>query len=213
MRNFAYFCNNGLDSYVCTRIYMFFTKYEYFMYFLVSRFFTRFFASSGPVHILCFAGSMIGPVPITLCITHQGTCRHGVVARWSIMAKVAWRTKAQFNSRVARIGNPTYGERSMSAHPHTKGRRALQAWASAILVRQGTTIGWMGVRTRHIKEAGDDQGKWALDVTWQSKQVARRISRLERAWTSTSSGKWTGKGTSTKRIGALARPVSVEGHV
>ena len=30
-------------------IYMFFTKYEYFMYFLVSRFFTRFFAGSGPV--------------------------------------------------------------------------------------------------------------------------------------------------------------------
>ena len=47
-------------------IYMFFTKYEYFMYFLVSRFFTRFFAGSGPVHILGFAGSMTGPVPITL---------------------------------------------------------------------------------------------------------------------------------------------------
>ena len=44
MRNFAYFCINGLDSYVCTWIYMFFTKYEYFMYFLVSRFFTRFFS-------------------------------------------------------------------------------------------------------------------------------------------------------------------------
>ena len=71
----------------------------------------------------------------------------------------------------------------------------------------------MGIRIRHIKEAGDDQGKWALDVTWQSKQVARSISRLERAWTSTSSGKWTGKGTSTKKIGVLARPVSVEGHV
>ena len=71
----------------------------------------------------------------------------------------------------------------------------------------------MGVQTRHIKEAGDDQGKWALDVTWQSKQVARSISWLERAWTSMSSGKWTDKGMSTKRIGALARPVSVEGHV
>ena len=40
----------------------FFTKYEYFMYFLVN----RFFAGSGPVHILGFAGSMTGPVPITL---------------------------------------------------------------------------------------------------------------------------------------------------
>ena len=47
-------------------LYMFFTKYEYFMYFLVNRFFTRFFAGSGPVHILGFAGSMTGPVPITL---------------------------------------------------------------------------------------------------------------------------------------------------
>ena len=46
-------------------IYMFFTKYEYFMYFLVS----WFFADSGPVHILGFADSMTGPVPITLvCI-------------------------------------------------------------------------------------------------------------------------------------------------
>ena len=45
-------------------IYMFLTKYEYFMYFLVSRFFTRIFADSGPVHILGFAGSMIGPVHI-----------------------------------------------------------------------------------------------------------------------------------------------------
>ena len=48
----------------------FFTKYEYFMYFLVNRFFTRFFVSSGPVsvpvHILGFTGSMIGRVPITL---------------------------------------------------------------------------------------------------------------------------------------------------
>ena len=44
-------------EYIC-----FFTKYEYFMYFLVSRFFT----GSGPVHILGFTGSMIGPVPITL---------------------------------------------------------------------------------------------------------------------------------------------------
>ena len=33
-------------EYIC-----FFTKYEYFMYFLVSRFFTRFFAGSGLVHI------------------------------------------------------------------------------------------------------------------------------------------------------------------
>ena len=52
-------------EYIC-----FFTKYEYFMYFLVSRFFTRFFAGSGPVsgpvHILGFIGSMTGPVPITL---------------------------------------------------------------------------------------------------------------------------------------------------
>ena len=48
-------------EYIC-----FFTKYEYFMYFLVSRFFTRFFAGSGPVHILGFAGLMTGPVPITL---------------------------------------------------------------------------------------------------------------------------------------------------
>ena len=47
-------------------IYMFFTKYEYFMYFLVSQFFTRFFAGSGPVHILGFAGSMTGLVLITL---------------------------------------------------------------------------------------------------------------------------------------------------
>ena len=47
-------------------IYVFFTKYEYFMYFLVSRFFTRFFAGSDPVHILGFVGSMTGPVPITL---------------------------------------------------------------------------------------------------------------------------------------------------
>ena len=45
---------------------MFLTKYEYFMYFLVSRFFTWFFADSGPVHILGFAGSMTGTVPITL---------------------------------------------------------------------------------------------------------------------------------------------------
>ena len=64
-------------EYIC-----FFTKYEYFMYFLVSQFFTRFFAGSGPVHILGFvgsmtgpihilgfAGSMIGPVPITLVLT------------------------------------------------------------------------------------------------------------------------------------------------
>ena len=43
-------------------IYMFFTKYEYFMYFLVS----QFFAGSGPVHILGLIGSMTGPVPITL---------------------------------------------------------------------------------------------------------------------------------------------------
>jgi len=50
-----------MNIYIC-----FFTKYEYFMYFLVSRFFTRFFAGSGPVHILGFAGSMTGPVPITL---------------------------------------------------------------------------------------------------------------------------------------------------
>ena len=48
-------------EYIC-----FFTKYEYFMYFLVSRFFTRFFAGSDPVHILGFAGSMTGPVLITL---------------------------------------------------------------------------------------------------------------------------------------------------
>ena len=47
-------------------LYMFFTKYEYFMYFLVSRFFTWFFAGSGLVHILGFAGLMTGPVPITL---------------------------------------------------------------------------------------------------------------------------------------------------
>ena len=47
-------------------IYVFFTKYEYFMYFLVSQFLTRFFAGSGPVHILGFVGSMTGPVPITL---------------------------------------------------------------------------------------------------------------------------------------------------
>ena len=54
-------------------IYMFFTKYEYFMYFLVSRFFTWFFAGSGPVsgpvHILGFAGSMTGLVPITLVLS------------------------------------------------------------------------------------------------------------------------------------------------
>ena len=52
-------------EYIC-----FFTKYEYFMYFLVSRFFTRFFAGSGSifgsVHILGFAGLMTGSVPITL---------------------------------------------------------------------------------------------------------------------------------------------------
>ena len=48
-------------EYIC-----FFTKYEYFMYFLVSRFFTRFFAGSGLVHILGFVGSMTGPVSITL---------------------------------------------------------------------------------------------------------------------------------------------------
>ena len=48
-------------EYIC-----FFTKYEYFMYILVSLFFTRFFASFGPVHILGFAGSMTIPVPITL---------------------------------------------------------------------------------------------------------------------------------------------------
>ena len=47
----------------------FFTKYEYFMYFLVSRFSTRFFAGSGPVHILGFVGSMTGQVPITLVDT------------------------------------------------------------------------------------------------------------------------------------------------
>ena len=55
-------------EYICC-----FTKYEYFMYFLVSRFFTRFFAGSGPVsgsvHILGFAGSMTGPVPITLLLS------------------------------------------------------------------------------------------------------------------------------------------------
>ena len=34
------------------------------MYFLVNQLFTRFFASSGPVHILGFAGSMTGPVLI-----------------------------------------------------------------------------------------------------------------------------------------------------
>ena len=43
-------------------IYMFFTKYEYFMYFLVSWFFTWVFAGSGPIHILGFADSMTGPV-------------------------------------------------------------------------------------------------------------------------------------------------------
>ena len=63
-------------------LYMFFTKYEYFMYFLVSRFFTRFFAGSGPVsgpvHILGFAGSMTGPVPITL----EHTRAHNKVALW-----------------------------------------------------------------------------------------------------------------------------------
>ena len=48
-------------EYIC-----FFTKYEYFMYFLVSRFFTPFFVSSGLVHILGFVGSMIHPVTITL---------------------------------------------------------------------------------------------------------------------------------------------------
>ena len=45
-------------------IYMFFTKYEYFMYFLVSWFFTRVFTSSGPVHILGFTDSMTGLVHI-----------------------------------------------------------------------------------------------------------------------------------------------------
>ena len=44
----------------------FFTEYEYFMYFLVSRVFTQFFANSGSVHILGFVGSMTGPVSITL---------------------------------------------------------------------------------------------------------------------------------------------------
>ena len=38
---------------------MFFTKYEYFMYFLVSWFFTPFFAGSSPVHILGFVGSVL----------------------------------------------------------------------------------------------------------------------------------------------------------
>ena len=60
-------------EYIC-----FFTKYEYFMYFLVSRFFTRFFSGSGPVHILGFAGSMTGPVPITL----EHTRAHNKVALW-----------------------------------------------------------------------------------------------------------------------------------
>ena len=62
-------------EYIC-----FFTKYEYFMYFLVSQFFTRFFSGSGPVsdpvHILGFAGSMTGPVLITLhmiWMPHHGT--------------------------------------------------------------------------------------------------------------------------------------------
>ena len=62
----------GLVVFHCSIVlllYMFLTKYEYFMYFLVSRFFTRFFAGSGPVHILGFAGSMTGPVPITLVWT------------------------------------------------------------------------------------------------------------------------------------------------
>ena len=59
-------------------LYMFFTKYEYFMNFLVSRFFTQFFAGSGPVHILGFAGSMTGPVPITL----EHTRAHNKVALW-----------------------------------------------------------------------------------------------------------------------------------
>ena len=53
-------------------IYMFFTKYEYFMYFLVNWFFTQVFAGSGPVHILGFAGLMTGSVPITLVYMHPG---------------------------------------------------------------------------------------------------------------------------------------------
>ena len=51
-------------EYIC-----FFTKYEYFMYFLVNRFFTQFFVGSSPIHILGFVGSMTGSVPITLVVT------------------------------------------------------------------------------------------------------------------------------------------------
>ena len=47
-------------------IYVFFTKYEYFMYFFVYRFFSRYFSGSGPVHILGSTGSMTSPVLITL---------------------------------------------------------------------------------------------------------------------------------------------------
>ena len=49
---------------------MFFTKYEYFMYFLVS----RFFASSGLVHILGFVGLMTGPVLKTLALACKASC-------------------------------------------------------------------------------------------------------------------------------------------
>ena len=52
------------------------------MYLLVSWFFTRFFAGSGPVHILGFAGSMTGLVPITLVLTrfHTLTLAFGLVS-------------------------------------------------------------------------------------------------------------------------------------
>ena len=56
-------------EYIC-----FFTKYEYFMYFLIRQFFNWFFVGfspvSGLVHILGFASSMTGPVPITLVRMH-----------------------------------------------------------------------------------------------------------------------------------------------
>ena len=80
---------------------MFFTKYEYFMYFLVS----RFFVGSGSVHILGFAGSMTGPVLITLYwLDRRG--RNDTKSRWS--AIVCWDIKCcfacpMFNSNTKKV--------------------------------------------------------------------------------------------------------------
>ena len=68
MRSFAYLSTNGLDSYVCTWIYMFFTEIWIFYIFLVDRYFSGFGPVSGPFHILGYVSSIIGLVLITLVV-------------------------------------------------------------------------------------------------------------------------------------------------